>query len=284
MATISCSRADIVPKECQRIGAKSGNSSLFLLSSNSAASRFSVLVRSNTCWNRWRGKFEGVVGGGVAVLIGGGLAMLGTPLIPCGGIPVSGFLRVKSPSLFLSVSFNLNQASSSKQHFHLSGAGDARCLPTGVLRPRWRTSFRSCRDVCAPAVHCRSTNSHTSTYPLLDDERRQAHPTNSLCPKNDCCHYKCSHYNCCSSLHTDHFPHPLLHYFPTRLDDFACVFVDLVARILFDLSRVCAYLACFFLDHISCLLWDHIPSFVFDLACGPTDALQSLPPYNHHYY
>lgn len=50
MAMISCSSAAIVPKECQSIGAKSGNSSRFLLSSKSAFSRIALLgsVSCNT--------------------------------------------------------------------------------------------------------------------------------------------------------------------------------------------------------------------------------------------
>ena len=42
--TISCSRADIVPKECQSIGARSGTTSLFRLSSISACSLVSGLL------------------------------------------------------------------------------------------------------------------------------------------------------------------------------------------------------------------------------------------------
>ena len=48
METISCSKADIVPKLCHKKGASSGNDSRFLLSSSNAFSRVSGLVKSST--------------------------------------------------------------------------------------------------------------------------------------------------------------------------------------------------------------------------------------------
>mmetsp|Transcript_7413 Transcript_7413/g.14847 ORF Transcript_7413/g.14847 Transcript_7413/m.14847 type:complete len:209 (+) Transcript_7413:402-1028(+) len=48
IATISCKRAEIVPNECQRIGARSTKVSRRLLSSSSALSRCSGLVSSAT--------------------------------------------------------------------------------------------------------------------------------------------------------------------------------------------------------------------------------------------
>lgn len=48
METISCNNAAIVPKECHKIGASSGNSSRFLLSSKRALSRCSGIDNCNT--------------------------------------------------------------------------------------------------------------------------------------------------------------------------------------------------------------------------------------------
>mmetsp|Transcript_18266 Transcript_18266/g.30019 ORF Transcript_18266/g.30019 Transcript_18266/m.30019 type:complete len:200 (-) Transcript_18266:70-669(-) len=48
MESISCRRAAMVPKECHKIGARSGKASRFLLNSRRAVSRISGLISSRT--------------------------------------------------------------------------------------------------------------------------------------------------------------------------------------------------------------------------------------------